>query len=85
MTASGKRYDKNQNIPSNEIQAYADHNISLNREFTFGKSHNYNIHLSLEALNLAGHNYEVIHFYPMPGRSYRLTLKFRYRSKSPTL
>jgi outer membrane cobalamin receptor len=78
MTASGKRYDKNQNIPANEIEPYADHSISLNREFSFGKAHNYNIHISLDVLNLADHHYEVIHYYPMPGRSYRLTLKFRY-------
>lgn len=78
ITASDKRYDKNQNIPANEIPAYADHNISLNREFIFGRLHEYRIRLSLEALNLADKNYEIIHFYPMPGRSYRLTLKFRY-------
>lgn len=78
MTASGKRYSKNQNIPSNEIPSYADHSLSLNRTFTFGKVHEYNIHLSLEALNLADNNYEIIHYYPMPGRSYRLTLKFKY-------
>ena len=78
MTASGKRYAMNQNIPANEIPSYADHSISLNREFAFGKSYSYRVHISLEALNLAGHNYEVIRFYPMPGRSYRLTLKFKY-------
>ena len=78
MTACGKRYDKNQNIASNEIPSYADHNISLNRNFSFGKSRSYNIHLSLEALNLSDCNYEVIHYYPMPGRSYRLTIKFKY-------
>lgn len=78
MTACGKRYDKNQNIPANEIPSYADHNISLNREFAFGKLHGYKIHLSLEALNITDSNYEVIRFYPMPGRSYRLTLKFKY-------
>ena len=78
MTASGKRYDKNQNIPANEIPSYADHTISLNREFIFGKSHDYKIYLNLEVLNLSDHNYEVIRFYPMPGRSYRLTLKFKY-------
>jgi outer membrane receptor protein involved in Fe transport len=78
MTSSGKRYSKNQNIPANEIPSYADHSLSLNRTFTFGKVHEYNIHLSLEALNLADNNYEIIHYYPMPGRSYRLTLKFKY-------
>ena len=78
ISASGKRYAKNQNIPSNEIPAYGDHSLSLNREFGFGKSHEYKIHVSLECLNLSDHNYEVIHFYPMPGRSYRITLKFKY-------
>lgn len=78
VTACGKRYSKNQNIPANEIPSYADHCISLNRDFAFGKSHRHKIHLSLEALNLAGRNYEIIHCYPMPGRSCRLTLKFKY-------
>jgi outer membrane receptor protein involved in Fe transport len=78
MTASGKRYSKNQNIPANEIPSYADHSLSLNRNFTFGRSHRNNIHLSLEALNLTDKNYEIIHYYPMSGRSYRLTLKFKY-------
>ena len=78
MTASGRRYDKNQNIPANEISSYADHSISLNRDFAFGRSHGCRIHINLEVLNLTDHNYEVIRFYPMPGRSYRLTLKFKY-------
>lgn len=78
MTASGKRYSNNQNIPANEIPAYADHSISLNRGFAFGKSHDCRVYISLEALNLADDNYEIIRYYPMPGRSYRLTLKFKY-------
>jgi len=78
MNAVGKRYSKNQNIKANEIPAYADHSISINRDFLFGKDHSYRIHISIEAINLAGNNYEIIHCYPMPGRSFRLTLKFRY-------
>lgn len=77
-TLCGKRYVNSQNLPSNEIDGYADHNISLNRTFTLGKSHDYKIGLYLECLNLADTNYEVIHYYPMPGRSYRLTIKFKY-------
>lgn len=78
MTASGRRYSMPQNIPANEIAPYADHSVCLSRDFRFGRSHDYNIHLAVEALNLADHNYEIIHYYPMPGRSYRLTLKFKY-------
>jgi outer membrane cobalamin receptor len=78
ITASGRRYDKNQNILSNEIPPYTDHSLSINREFLFGKNKAHKILLSLDALNLTDKNYEIIHFYPMPGRSYRLTLKFKY-------
>ena len=76
-TASGRRYSMPQNIPANEIASYADHCVCLGRDFRFGRSHDYNIHLAIEALNLAGDNYEIIRYYPMPGRSYRITLKFQ--------
>ena len=61
-----------------EIASYVDQSIALNRELVLGKLQKCRIHLSLEALNLSGINYEVIHYYPMPGRSYRLTLKYKY-------
>ena len=78
VNAVGRRYVLNQNIPANEIAAYADHGLSLNRAFDFGREHDYRIYVGLEALNLSGLNYEVIRYYPMPGRSFRLTLKFKY-------
>ena len=78
MSACGKRYIKNQNIPSNAIAGYADHCLSLNREFNLGKKHPYKLLVSLEGLNLADNNYEIIHYYPMPGRSYRLTLRCHF-------
>ena len=78
VTAVGRRYVLNQNIPANEIAAYADHGLSLNRAFDFGREHGYRVYVGLEALNLLGINYEVIRYYPMPGRSFRLTLKFKY-------
>lgn len=78
VNAVGRRYVLNQNIPANEIAAYADHGLSLNRAFDFGRKHGYRIYVGVEALNLSGVNYEVIRYYPMPGRSFRLTLKFKY-------
>ena len=78
ISACGKRYVKGQNIPANEIAGYADHSLSLNRSFGFGKAHAFRVHISLDALNLSDDNYQVINYYPMPGRSYRLTLKFEY-------
>lgn len=78
LNAVGKRYSLNQNIPANEMRGYADHSISINRDFRFGKKHDYKIYISLEGMNLSGDNYEIIHYYPMPGRSFRLTMKVKY-------
>ena len=78
LNAVGRRFVLNQNILANEIVAYAEHGLSLNRTFDFGRKHSYKIYLGLDALNLSGVNYEVIRYYPMPGRSFRLTLKFKY-------
>ena len=78
VNAMGCRYVLNQNIPANEIPAYADYGLSLSRAFDFGRKHGYRIYVGLEALNLSDVNYEVIRYYPMPGRSFRLTMKFNY-------
>ena len=78
LNAAGVRYSKGQNIPANEIAGYADHCISINRNIDFGKAHNYKIGISLECLNLSGTNYEIIQSYPMPGRSFRISVKFKY-------
>jgi outer membrane cobalamin receptor len=73
--ASGKRYIKNQNIRANEIEGYSDHCVSVNRVFILER---HSLYVGLEGLNLGGRNYEVIHSYPMPGRSFRCTLKYGF-------
>ena len=75
LSSAGKRYAMPQNIPANLISGYCDHSISLSRSFSVNTVR---LHISLEALNLADVNYEVIRYYPMPGRNYRLTLKISY-------
>lgn len=76
MHGSGRRYVREQNIPANEIKAYVDHGISVNRTFVLGKG--YEIFLGADLQNLSGKNYEIISYYPMPGRSVRVTMKFNY-------
>ena len=68
---SGKRYSNGYNDAAFRMPGYADHGISLQRSFPtrFGS-----FTLNGEALNLAGRNYEIVRNYPMPGRSYRITL-----------
>ena len=75
LNAVGRRYSMGQNIPANLIRGYCDHGISLNHTFTIK---DIGLHVSMEALNLTDKNYEVIRYYPMPGRRYRLTIKLSY-------
>lgn len=78
LQAVGERYTLAQNTPAYRIAPYADHSLSLNHTFEFGRRHVWKLHASVEALNLAGDNYEVIKYYPMPGRQCRLTIKISY-------
>lgn len=72
---SGNRYMLGENIAENRLDGYSDHSISVNRNFVIRKV---NTLLSVEVLNLADKNYEVIKSFPMPGRSVRATLSIRY-------
>lgn len=75
VTVAGERYALPQNIRQNLIDRYCEQNISLSRSFRAGKC---SFRLQAEVLNLADTTYDVIQYYPMPGRQYRFTLKFRY-------
>ena len=78
VSATGVRYSLSQNTRAYRIEPYADHGLSLNRTFTFGQRRGWRLAASAEALNLAGKNYEVMKYYPMPGRNWRITLKISY-------
>ena len=78
VTAVGVRYSSGQNLPSNAMQAYADHSLVVSRTFQVGRRGGHDIYIGVEGLNLSGENYEVIHGYPMPGRHFRLTLRYEY-------
>lgn len=72
---SGKRYVLGQNLSENRLEGYSDHSVSASREF---KIKGINTLLSLEVLNLANKNYEIVRNFPMPGRSARVTIKMTY-------
>ncbi|NMA74209.1 MAG: TonB-dependent receptor plug domain-containing protein [Bacteroidales bacterium] len=72
---SGKRYALGQNIAKNRLSSYKEHNLTFNKDFTIKKM---DFFAKLEILNLANENYEVIKNFPMPGRSFRVTLKIKY-------
>lgn len=69
LTYAGERYSLAQNIPDNRIAPYVEQNISLSREFGFKV---FRLRIQGEIINLADINYEIIKYYPMPGRSWRI-------------
>ncbi len=75
LTAVGTRYALPQNIDQNRIDAYVEQGISVNRDFRF---RHLGVRLQGELLNLANVNYDVIQYYPMPGRSWRLSVCLSY-------
>lgn len=66
----GERYALPQNIKANRIDRYAEHTLSASREFESGKTR---FRLQADWVNLTDEQYSVIQYYPMPGRSYRLS------------
>ncbi|WP_294470344.1 TonB-dependent siderophore receptor [uncultured Bacteroides sp.] len=72
---SGKRYQQGENIAENRLDSYSDHSISASRSFSILKT---NTSISVEMLNIADKNYEIIRNFPMPGRSVRATISINY-------
>jgi len=72
---SGKRYAVNENYAENRLPAYTDHSISVNRSFSYRK---YLIYANVEVLNLLNKNYQVVRWFPMPGRSVRGTISVKF-------
>ena len=73
---SGHRYAVNQNYAENRVEGYFDHSISASHEFSFRNEHSLGI--NLECLNLTNRNYCVVRYFPMPGRSWRGTLYWKF-------
>lgn len=69
--ASGKRYFLEYNIPDNEIESYAEFSASVARSFNINKI---DTTLKFSCINLTDCQYDVIKYYPMPGRQWQLQL-----------
>lgn len=75
MSVVGNRYALPQNISWNRMTGYVEHSVSA--EKVLGAK-DFKLHLQLECQNLTDKQYDVIQYYPMPGRSFRITFKFEY-------
>ena len=67
----GERYNQQENIRYNYTQPWYTSDISLGKDFRFGKV---NLRGMIEVNNLLSQDYDVILNYPMPKRNYRFTI-----------
>lgn len=71
---SGKRYFLGDNVAANALDGYSDQSIQLEKSIQHAGMV---YRIQAEVLNVAGHNYQVVRNFPMPGRSWRLTLSIQ--------
>ncbi|WP_291529667.1 TonB-dependent receptor plug domain-containing protein [Bacteroides sp. UBA939] len=70
VTGVSERYSLPQNIEANYIDGYVEHTLTASRTFNLSTC---KLRLQAELINLTDEQYDIIKFYPMPGRSFRLT------------
>lgn len=78
MQAVGERWSMIQCTDEYRMKAYQEHTFTLSREFSLGKrkrnaESGSDLKLSFSLLNAFNKQYEVIKYYPMPGRSWQAT------------
>ena len=71
----GKRYYGEDNRPTSQMKPFTEHGVSLLRTVHLKKTA---FTFTAECLNLLNEQYEVVHSYPMVGRSFRLGIKCIY-------
>ncbi|HEY4875277.1 MAG TPA: TonB-dependent receptor, partial [Puia sp.] len=70
---SGTRYTLGENDPSNQLDGWGVDDVFVTHSI---KLKNFQINIKAEADNIFNERYEVIRYYPMPGRSYKINISF---------
>ena len=70
VLSQGKRWSSTQTTHAYELKAYWEHTLTLSREFNLRHQR---LKLSASVNNLTDEHYEIIKYYPMPGRSFTLS------------
>lgn len=71
---TGERYSQKANIPSNYLQPWYTHDLAVRYTFPVFKNP---LKLGVEVNNLLDQQYAVIKNFPMPGRSFRVSLNYQ--------
>ena len=69
----GERYHNSTNILANHEEPWYTHDLSASYLFNVKKT---TLKITAEVNNIFNQQYDVIQNYPMPGRNYRIILKF---------
>ena len=73
---SGKRWSRiENNIKSNFMNGYADHSVFISKKIDLKPCQ---LSLTGEVLNILDTQYDIVQYYPMPGRSLRITLSAHF-------
>ena len=72
---AGERYVLGQNIPANRLKPYTDQSISFGKEMKIGAV---SLTGKFEILNIFDEQYEIVRYFPMQGRSWRISLGGRF-------
>lgn len=75
VVATSERYSKLTNYKDNEVKGYTDHSISLFRKLRLKDNE---LIIQGNILNLWNENYDVIAFYPMPRRSLKFSVSYKF-------
>ncbi len=70
VTASGERFSLEQNTDEYRLEGYWEHDLTLSREFSVGGCR---LDVRGSIRNLTNAQYEIVKYYPMPGRSWTLS------------
>lgn len=73
VQACGERYCLQQQTPEYRLPPYWEHSLSLSRSFRWKKM---GLDLQATVRNLTDEQYEVVKYYPMPGRSWEMSATF---------
>jgi vitamin B12 transporter len=68
---SGKRYTLGENDPSNQLPGWNTQDVFISRQVNFK---DFATTIKGEVNNVFNEQYDVIHYYPMPGRSYKISI-----------
>ncbi len=70
---SGKRYSSSMNTEPYKLEPYQEHSITLSRQFKFKHSA---LKLQASVKNFTNEQYDIIKYYPMPGRTWNISGTF---------